>query len=132
MMSRRRSRQLGQSMVEYTVILAAITVGLSALVIGNEKGLDDDNNPSLLGAMHTRYNQQSYAVRLTELPESQNLTEIVSYYTALNKHPELVKNMGQAATKIKETTEKIDSVSDKLVELNNYKEKAQGLINQFK
>lgn len=127
-----KRKQLGQSMVEYTVILVAITVGLSALVIGNEKGLDDDNNPSLLGAMHTRYNQQSYAVRLTELPESQDLTAIVSYYTALNKHPELVKNMGQAATKIKEVTGKIDSVSNKLVDLNNYKEKAQDLINKFK
>jgi hypothetical protein len=130
MMSKRK--QLGQSMVEYTVILIAITVGLSAVVIGNEKGLDDDNNPSLLGAMHTRYNQQSYAVRLTELPESQDLTAIVSYYSALNKYPELVNNMGQAATKIKEVTGKIDSVSSKLVELNNYKDKAQDLINKFK
>ena len=70
-----RSRQLGQSMVEYTVVSV---FGVLVLTTGPGRGVIDD----LTDAVRNNYNGYTYAVSLSDYPDKDNPLELVTLYNS--------------------------------------------------
>jgi Flp pilus assembly pilin Flp len=86
-------RELGQAMVEYAVILAALT---AALFIGyaNRTGRPATGDvEQLRQAIDFKYRGYSYAVSLSEYPETDSWGELADYYDSLGKYPGLSGNL---------------------------------------
>ncbi len=103
---RSRHTQRGQSMVEYTVILIALSAALLAPIgtgsPGSPVGTSEDDEGSLLKAVADKHRGHGYAVSLSEIPESDDLIAMADYYDRLDKFPELSKQMrtgGELANK---------------------------------
>jgi len=91
-MNRRDALQRGQSMVEYTVILAALT---AALLAAGRGSVDE-----LRKAVIDKQRGYSYAVSLSEIPESGDLTEIAAYYKRLDKYPGIQAELAAGGRKL--------------------------------
>lgn len=107
-------RQGGQAMVEYTVILLALTAALLAPSLwrssgGDETGvigLDQSQRGSVLRAVANKHRGYGYALSLSEIPEMDGskqpgqaedpLTELANFYDSLGKYPELSRQLGEA------------------------------------
>lgn len=103
--SRRKKSQSGQSMVEYVVVLVALTLAVLSLGDGDFSTPEDGNMDELRQAIDFRYRGYSYAVSLSELPESENPLEVAQYYDSLGKHPELASQMAGGYTAIEDFVE---------------------------
>lgn len=108
-------RQTGQSMVEYTIVLVALTMALLAVNDGSNNG--DGNIYQLQQAIVEKFRGYSYAVSLSEYPESDNLTDIADYYDSMGKHPELAKQLREGDAKV---TEIIDNYVDVTAPLRDF------------
>lgn len=63
--------QSGQSMVEYVVVLSALMAALYAVTDEpGAVGMNKNQDPSLMHAIHQRYSNQNFALRLTQIPPS--------------------------------------------------------------
>lgn len=101
----RIERCAGQAMVEYTVILVALTLAVLAVGDGDFSTPEDGNINELRQAVQFKYRGYSYALSLSEIPESDDLGEVADYYDSLGRHPELASKLGAG-----------DSAVDNLVE----------------
>jgi Flp pilus assembly pilin Flp len=88
-----RKYTTGQAMVEYAVVLVALTLAVLAVGDGDFSTPEDSNIDELRQAVDFRYRGYTYAVSLSEYPESEDLLEIADYYDSLGKHPELADQM---------------------------------------
>lgn len=100
------ARQRGQSMVEYTVVVAALTLALLAPGLGS--------NESLRQAVVNQQNGYSYAISLSDMPETDDLTELADYYDSLEKHPELSKDLRSGDKAMKDFADKYMETTGKL------------------
>src|ERR1044071_2996478 len=89
----KKNAQSGQSMVEYAVVLAALTLAVLAIGDGDFSTPGDSNMNELRQAIDYRYRGYSYAVSLSEIPEAENPLEVAEYYDSLGKYPELASQM---------------------------------------
>jgi hypothetical protein len=78
-------QQRGQSMVEYIVVVGALAMALLAPGLGS--------NESLRQAVVNQQNGYSYAISLSDIPETDDLTELANYYDSLEKYPELANDL---------------------------------------
>jgi len=134
--------QSGQSMVEYTVILIAMSTALYTVTtsefghVGTQKlEVTDPNfekyNRSLLQAMHNRYEAQSFGLRISELPE-RNFDEITGYYDRLEKFPTLSSEIGQVSSNLNKLNQNLNDVNDGISTLNTLKESAESGMKSVK
>ena len=118
--------QQGQSMVEYTVVLVALTTALMTAGLGSV-GLSKNDDQSLLQAMHQRYTTQAYSLSITELPEGRDLAELADYYNSLDKYPELSQRLQDASESINKVSQGIAKVSDGVNTLKAYTDPKKAL-----
>ena len=133
--SSQRHRQAGQSMIEYTVILVALTTTLYSVTQGPSTttviGTDKDQDNSLMQGMHRRYSEQSFGLRITDLPEYSNIDDIKGYYENLGKYPELSKKLGSAAASINQVTAGLDTLNNHIEQLASYKERLKNIDQEL-
>ncbi|HEX5056720.1 MAG TPA: hypothetical protein VFX02_09505 [Gammaproteobacteria bacterium] len=103
---RKKNPQSGQSMVEYVVVLAALTLAVLAIGDGDFSTPEDSNMDELRQAIDYRYRGYSYAVSLSEIPESENPLEVAQYYDSLGKYPELASQMSGGYSTIEDYVNK--------------------------
>ena len=118
--------QKGQSMVEYTVILIALTTTLYSVTQDSSTvdivGTNKDQTGSLMHALHERYTDQSLAIRITELPEYSDLSEISAYYNQLNKFPTLSGQIYRADAEMNKLKNQLDTYNGYVQNLKKYKD----------
>jgi len=105
-MNRSAGRQNGQSMVEYTVILAALTAALLAAGPGSVEELRQ--------GVVDKQRGYSYAISLSEIPESGDLQEIAAYYKRLGKYPALQPQLAAGGQKLGQFVSQLEQ-ADKLL-----------------
>ncbi len=115
--------QSGQSMIEYSVVLVALTVALLNVYDEPDQvtlGLNKDDENTLMYAVHQRYTAQSYGLRISELPERENMEDIAAYYDELEKFPKLSKKLHSVASSLNEVTGYVNDINTNITELGNY------------
>jgi hypothetical protein len=103
---RNKNAQAGQAMVEYAVVLAALTLAVLAAGDGDFSTPEDSNMNELRQAIDFRYRGYSYAVSLSEIPEAENPMEVAAYYDSLGKYPELASQMAGGYSTIEDYVNK--------------------------
>jgi Flp pilus assembly pilin Flp len=109
----------GQAMVEYIVILAALSAALITAGDGSI-GFSKKDEGSLVQALHHRYTAQAYALSISEIPEGKSLDELADYYRELNKYPELRLKLKAADKTLLEVTSGFAVVEKGLDDLKKY------------
>jgi hypothetical protein len=107
----RKKFQRGQSMVEYVVILSALTMAVLALGDGDFNTPEDSNIEELRQAIDYRHRGYTYALSLSEIPEDENPMEVAMYYDSLGKHPELASQMARGYSTIQNYVDQYVSVT---------------------
>lgn len=125
-------RQVGQAMVEYTVILLALTAALLAPSLwrssgGDETGvigLDQSQRGSVLRAVANKHRGYGYALSLSEIPEmdgpkqpgqaQEPLMELADYYDSLGKYPKLSPQLRAAGGQIGTLTSQVNGLTSQL------------------
>ena len=100
------ARQRGQSMVEYIVVVSALAMALLVPGLGS--------NESLRQAVVNQQNGYSYAISLSDIPETDDLTELADYYDSLARHPELSKDLRNGDQAMKDFADKYMETTGKL------------------
>ncbi|MCJ8337757.1 MAG: hypothetical protein MJK10_04755 [Pseudomonadales bacterium] len=122
-------------MIEYTVILVALTTTLYSVTQGPSTttviGTDKDQDNSLMQGIHRRYSEQSFGLRITDLPEYSNIDDIKGYYENLGKYPELSKKLGSAAASINQVTAGLDTLNNHIEQLASYKERLKNIDQEL-
>lgn len=135
-------KQTGQSMVEYTVILVALTTALIGIgTSSNEShlgsvGLNKKQDGSLLNVVHRRYTEQTYALSISDLVEHPDYGALADYYAQQEKYPQLVphlkkgdKYLDQVADGVGKAAEAVDRLKDfKPRDLVDQREKEIGKV----
>jgi hypothetical protein len=106
--------QRGQSMVEYTVILMALTLALLApwgSRPGSPVGVTENDQGSLLKAVADKHRGHGYAVSLSEIPETDQLADLADYYERLDKYPELTPQLKTGAAMMNKFSNQLTSLS---------------------
>ncbi len=111
------SSQTGQSMVEYVVILAALTAALLTPGLGSV-GLTQNDSDSLLRAAASKHRGHGYALSLSEIPETDDLAELATYYDSLGKYPELSAQLGSGASALGQLANRLNTIDQKLQSFN--------------
>jgi hypothetical protein len=106
--------QAGQSMVEYVVVLAALTLAVLAIGDGDFSTPEDSNVDELRRAIDFRHRGYTYAVSLSEIPEAENPLEVARYYDSLGKHPELASQMSGGYSTIENYVERYVNITTAL------------------
>jgi Flp pilus assembly pilin Flp len=73
----------GQAMVEYTIILAVLSLVLLGL------GADEGSVSQLKTAVQNKQRGYTYALSLSTIPETDKYIDLAKYYRDLGKFPEL-------------------------------------------
>lgn len=94
----------GQSMVEYTVILAALSLVLF--------GVGEGSSSQLSTAVQNKQRGYTYALSLSTIPETDNYLELANYYDSLGKFPELSRQMHIVADPLNDVVEGWISVTE--------------------
>jgi hypothetical protein len=110
----KKNSQSGQSMVEYAVVLAALTLAVLAIGDGDFSTPEDSNIDELRQAVDFRHRGYTYAVSLSEIPEAENPLEVAQYYDSLGKHPELASQMSGGYSTIESYVDKYVNVTTAL------------------
>lgn len=106
--------QYGQSMVEYVVVLSALTLAVLAIGDGDFSTPEDSNIDELRQAIDFRHRGYTYAVSLSEIPEAENPLEVAQYYDSLGKHPELANQMSGGYSTIESYVDRYVNVTTAL------------------
>jgi len=120
-------RQKGQSMVEYTVILVALTTALIGIGIadnGNHEGsvgLNKNQEGSLLNVVHRRYTEQTYALSMSELVEHPDYGELAAYYSGQDKYPLLVPHLQTGDRYLDQMADGVGKAASTVDQLKNFK-----------
>lgn len=126
--------QSGQSMVEYTVILIAITAALMGLGLGPGEskfgtiGLNKNEQDSLLNVMHRRYTEQTYALSMSDLVEHPDYGELSSYYDSLDKYPLISPQLANGDRYLDRVSDTVGDAARTVDELRNFS--PQDLVDQ--
>lgn len=107
------TRQTGQSMVEYVVILAALSAALLAPGLGSV-GITQSESGSLLRAIANKHRGHSYALSLSEIPETDDLSELSTYYDNLGKYPVLSGQLAAGASSLGNLANNLNKVDNTL------------------
>jgi hypothetical protein len=102
---KKHSSQSGQAMVEYVVVLAALTLAVLALGDGDFNTPEDSNIEELRQAVGFRHRGYTYAVSLSEIPEDESPLEVALYYDSLGKHPELAEQLRGGYSAVQDFTD---------------------------
>ncbi len=112
-------------MIEYTVILVALTTTLYSVTQGLSTsevvGVNKDQDGTLMNALHQSYTSQNLAIRISELPEYSDLSEMKKYYDQLEKFPTLANQLQSADTKMNNIKQQLDTYNNYVGELSKYK-----------
>ncbi|HEY3486551.1 MAG TPA: hypothetical protein VGL10_00660 [Gammaproteobacteria bacterium] len=114
MLKKTNNRQYGQAMVEYVIILAALTLAVLAIGDGDFDTPEDSNVNELRQAIDYRHRGYTYALSLSEIPEAENPLEVAEYYDSLGKHPELASQMAGGYSTIQNYVDKYVNVTTAL------------------
>ncbi len=106
-------RQLGQSMVEYVVVLAALVAALLAPGLGSV-GVTQDDTDSLLRAAASKHRGHGYALSLSEIPETDSLADLSAYYDSLGKYPELSAQLASGSDVLNQLASVLDTVDSSM------------------
>jgi hypothetical protein len=106
--------QCGQSMVEYVVVLSALTLAVLAVGDGDFSTPEDSNIDELRQAIDFRHRGYTYAVSLSEIPEAESPLEVAQYYDSLGKYPELASQMSAGYSTIESYVDKYVNVTTAL------------------
>ncbi|MGD2117609.1 MAG: hypothetical protein PVG66_04560 [Chromatiales bacterium] len=112
-----KQKQRGQSMVEYVVILSALTAALLMPGLGSVGTSQSDAN-SLLKAVADKHRGHGYALSLSEIPETADLAELAAYYESLGKYPELSPQIKTGAQKLGEFSNQLTNLGNLLSSFN--------------
>jgi Flp pilus assembly pilin Flp len=125
-MKRRQHRNInnsphskGQAMVEYIVILVALSAALISAGNGSI-GFSKDDKDSLVQALHNRYTTQAYALSISEIPEGRDLGELADYYVALDKYPGLSPKLRTADKTLDKLTSGLENLNKGIDSLKKY------------
>ncbi len=120
----------GQGMVEYIVILAALTTALIAAGNGSV-GFSKDDDDSLVQALHERYTAQAYAISISEIPEGRDLVELADYYNELGKYPSLSSKLDSAGSTLNKVSGGLAIIDQGISNLEKYTDpkEALGLVD---
>ncbi len=124
--SNRLSHAKGQAMIEYAVILVALTTALVAAGNGSI-GFSKNDDDSLVQALHNRYTTQAYALSISEIPEGRDLTELADYYNSLEKYPELSSKLESAGTTLNKISGGLAIVDQGISNLEKYTDPKEAL-----
>lgn len=119
------SRQRGQAMVEYVVILAALT---AALLLAGSGSVEE-----LRQAVVDKQRGQSYALSLSEIPETDDLGELAGYYKDLGKYPQLAEQLDGSGAQLNQLADRLEQTNQLLGNFNpqNIAEAATGYRFDF-
>lgn len=113
-------------MIEYTVILIALTTTLYSVTQGLSTsevvGVNKDQAGTLMNALHQSYTSQNLAIRISELPEYSDLSEMKNYYDQLGKYPTLANQLKSADTQMNNVKQQLDTYNNYIGELSKYKD----------
>lgn len=113
-------------MIEYTVILVALTTTLYSVTQGLSTsevvGVNKDQDGTLMNALHQSYTSQNLAIRISELPEYSDLSEMKKYYDQLEKFPTLANQLKSADTQMNNVKQQLDTYNSYIGELSKYKD----------
>jgi Flp pilus assembly pilin Flp len=109
----------GQAMVEYIVILVALSAALISAGNGSI-GFSKNDNGSLVQALHNRYTEQAYAISISESPEFNDLNKLAEYYESLDKYPSLRGHLNTAGNTMTQLTNGLASVDQGLNNLETF------------
>ena len=137
-----KRHQLGQSMVEYTVLLIALTAAMLTVSggeyghVGTRKSTPTEQHyqqydRSLMQAVHQRYRAQSYGLRITELPEL-NVDGLSQYYNRLEKFPALSSEINKVAGHLNKVNQNFNDVNEGLSKLKVLKKRVKAGFKTFK
>lgn len=101
-------QQRGQSMLEYIVVIGALAMALLTPGLGS--------NESLRQAVVSQQNGYSYAISLSDIPETDDLTELANYYDSLEKYPELASDLRGGDQAMKDFADKYMETTGKLTD----------------
>tara|TARA_Y100001935_G_C17296452_1_gene506371 strand:+ start:236 stop:637 length:402 start_codon:yes stop_codon:yes gene_type:complete len=107
--------QKGQSMVEYVVIIGALSAALILPGLGSI-GLSPTDKDSVLEGFSNKHRGHGFAMSLSEIPETDSLAELAAYYERLGKYPEL-------SPQLKSGSQKLGQFSNRLTEMGNFVKK---------
>tara|TARA_Y100001935_G_scaffold255643_1_gene270415 strand:- start:19542 stop:19943 length:402 start_codon:yes stop_codon:yes gene_type:complete len=110
-----RSYQKGQSMVEYVVIIGALSAALILPGLGSI-GIIPTDQDSVLEGFSNKHRGHGFAISLSEMPETDSLAELAAYYERLGKYPELTPQL-------KAGSQKLGMFSNRLTEMGNFVKK---------
>ena len=126
---KRLLRQRGQSMVEYVVILGALSAALLYVSYTTRDGQDipygyigsrESDPGSLIQAINQKHRGQGYALSLSEIPETDDLQQLQVYYDRLDKYPELSKQLGDLSSKLGEIDSRIRRTTQVINQIKQY------------
>jgi len=109
--------QTGQSMVEYVVILAALTAALLTPGLGSV-GLTQNDADSLLRAAANKHRGHGYALSLSEIPETDDLVQLSAYYDSLGKYPDLSAQLASGAGTLTQLSNRLNTINGTLQGFN--------------
>ena len=109
MVSKQRSIA-GQAMVEYTVIMSFFVILL--LQAGDVENEGYASVFQLEEAIQNKQRGYSYALSLSAIPETDNLTELADYYDSLGKYPKLSEQIAQGDQAMKGLVDGYTSIMD--------------------
>ena len=123
------NRQAGQSMVEYVVVLMALTAALLYTDYTTRSGeslpkgyigTSESDQGSLIQAINQKHRGHSYALSLSEIPETDDLQQLKIYYDSLNKYPQFSPQLGSIASKIGQVSSNLNKVTNTVNQLKKY------------
>jgi len=123
------SKQRGQSMVEYVVILMALSAALLTVDYTSRTGVDmpegyigtsEADEGSLIQAIHMKHRGHNYALSLAEIPETDDWVALADYYDSLNKYPELSAQIRSGGDKLGQLTSGINNITAGVNKVGSY------------
>ena len=121
--------QRGQSMVEYIVVLGALSAALLYVTYttrGGETipegyiGSRESDQGSLVQAINQKHRGQGYALSLSEIPETDKFDELSAYYDRLEKYPELSNKLTEVKGKLDQVNRAIKNVDRVASQIQTY------------
>lgn len=104
--------QAGQSMVEYLVIVGALTAALIGTGGLGTVGFSKNDEKSLMQAMHDHFEFQTFALSISELPERRDLADLAEYYEGEGKFERLSNQLGWVGDPMGKFVDKLGSLDN--------------------
>ncbi len=110
-MNKQPNAQIGQAMIEYTLVLFLVTFSAGLI---HAIGMKKDEEDSLLKAVHDRHAYQKAALSISELPEFSDLKSQAAYYVSMGKYPELAGKLKTGSGTLTPKTQPLNQTRQKV------------------